>query len=352
VPKFESRGFGKRLKQIPAVRWVAKQSIYGADMLFVGLKRQRIQDSIVITGTPRSGTTLVMELVAWLPGYTAIFEPFHPVWFAGAREMGLERKPFAPADADWPEMERYLDEVLTGRAIGKLLYFNTQPDYVLHRLRSRKLVAKFVRANQLMPWMTGRFDVRGRIFVIRHPSAVVSSQFQSGFTGYLRDGRDHQPTQGDLIAEATVLEPHFPGTLDRVRNLAQPEEILAAIWCLDMLVPLSSPRLDTWYLLPYERLIKDQESELTRLFSWLGEEVPEKAKSQLTRPTRVARDADLKQVTDSSQQLPKWKKTLGEDQVRRILTVVDRFGFDFYGENPEPDYRRLQAYLERVRSEA
>jgi hypothetical protein len=60
----------------------------------------------------------------------------------------------------------------------------------------------------------------------------------------------------------------------------------------------------------------------------------------------------LKQVTDSSRQLPKWKRTLGEDQVHRILAVVDRFGLDFYDEDPEPDYRKLQAYLERVRSEA
>lgn len=339
-----------RVTRIPAVRWAARNAIHAIDSVLVGSKGQRLEDTLVIVGTPRSGTTLVMELLAWLPGYTALFEPFHPVWFAGCRGAGVTEKPYLRAGEPWPEVEHYLERVFTGREIGKHYYFDTTPENVLQRVRSRRLVVKFVRANQLLPWMTPRFEVRGRVFVVRHPGAVIASQLKSGFTGYLRDGLDHTPTPEDLRAEATRLEPDHPGTLERIGDLRTTEEVLAAIWCLDMLVPAASPELDRWYLLPYERLVKRQGAELSDLFGWLGEPVPSRALSQLERPTQVARDKEAGRITDSTRQLPKWRKQLDDGTVRRILDVLGRFEIDFYDESPEPHEDRLRAYLDRRRS--
>ena len=45
------------------------------------------------------------------------------------------------------------------------------------------------------------------------------------------------------------------------------------------------------------------------------------------------------------QSIDQWKSRLTPDQVNRILRVVRDFGMDFYTEDPEPDYDRLQRPL-------
>lgn len=48
-----------------------------------------IGDTIVISGTPRGGTTWFMELIETLQGYRSIFEPFHRDWFPQVKQTWL-----------------------------------------------------------------------------------------------------------------------------------------------------------------------------------------------------------------------------------------------------------------------
>ena len=56
----------------------------------------------------------------------------------------------------------------------------------------------------------------------------------------------------------------------------------------------------------------------------------------------MERDNELKIVKDSSKQLSKWKKYLSKEQIENILGIVSDFGLDFYTEEIEPDYKRIQ----------
>jgi hypothetical protein len=46
---------------------------------------------------------------------------------------------------------------------------------------------------------------------------------------------------------------------------------------------------------------------------------------------------------DGSHQLSKWKRHLTSDQIDRVLGITHSFGIDWYTEDLEPDYEKLNS---------
>jgi hypothetical protein len=46
-------------------------------------------------------------------------------------------------------------------------------------------------------------------------------------------------------------------------------------------------------------------------------------------------------VANMDAQLSKWRESLTEKQIERILSIVSAFGLDFYTEEIEPDYKKI-----------
>ena len=88
------------------------------DKFFLRVKKINIKDTIVISGTPRSGTTWLMEIFIKIPGYTYYFEPINPLWFIKIRGRGFKSRTYLPPDKDWPEGQDYLEKAFTGRVFG------------------------------------------------------------------------------------------------------------------------------------------------------------------------------------------------------------------------------------------
>jgi len=83
--------------------------------------------------------------------------------------------------------------------------------------------------------------------------------------------------------------------------------------------------------------------ELKELFSWLSEDIPTETMNRLTvRNEKIIEMASLK--VKKSAQISKWKKNLKERQIEKILNVVSKFGLDFYTEQLEPDYHKLENF--------
>jgi len=135
-----------------------------------------IKDTIVISGTPRGGTTWLMEILATLPEYKTIFEPLKPSFFPEVRTLGFPPRVYIPPDKDWPVVKKYLIKVFTGRKFSTQPAYSPTPYNIYKRFIARKLIVKFVRANRLLPWIYNNFDLRGIYFIIRHPCATIASQ--------------------------------------------------------------------------------------------------------------------------------------------------------------------------------
>jgi hypothetical protein len=176
--------------------------------------------------------------------------------------------------------------------------------------------------------MTDLFPVRA-IFMIRHPCAVVASQMRHGAWSHLE--KCNWTISKHLFNDYPLLKEIF----ERIQG---PEELLAFEWVVQNWVPLQT-RHPTWILTTYERLATRRETELERLFVYLGQSVPSMARSQLYR-------ASAKTVADShiktgKNPLTGWQYVLTPRQVDNILNVVHAVGMTCYSEALEADYYQL-----------
>ena len=333
------------------------------DTAIIYNKNFNLRDTIILAGSPRSGTTWLMEILGIIPGYTTLFEPINPLFLPKSFEIGFRSRTYLTPETDWPEGEEYLRGILTSRPMYDFSSFKKRnekkklnktisnylnqlkPETLMHHLVGNKLLVKFIRLNRLLPWVVKRIHLRKIIFIIRHPCAVVDSQLKTGFCGYHPDNppyRDIYPTQKHILDEASKIEGLDTRILERLNDIKSQEEIIAASWCLDNHIPLSYPKPYPWAVIVYENLMKEGVREINRLFYEIGEKkVRHSAYRHLNIPSMVVQKGESEIVTKADIQLSKWKKSLSEKQIERILSIVTAFGLDFYTEDIEPDYEKI-----------
>lgn len=186
------------------------------------------EDTVIVSGVPRSGTTWLAEMIAVQPGYKLLSEPLFLHGPGGRDGLGLEWRTYMEPNESNAEIEGWIRKALTGRIPG---------DYVLTSrsllgraaefLTDRKNVVKFVRASRMLGWIDNTFDVRGIILLLRHPCAVVASQLR-----YDEDWRDSTPPDADNVRSG--YGGHLPDSfLDSYREALEGvetrEEYLAAM---------------------------------------------------------------------------------------------------------------------------
>lgn len=290
-------------------------------------KNYDIRKTIVITGCPRSGTTWLAEIMSTVPGYRMLYEPLDMNRVPEAKAAGLGWRPYIAPGTDWPEAEEFLRRVLTGQILNRL---TTKHLSIAQILRRNAWVIKFVRASAILKWMTEKFQIRTPILLIRHPCAVIASQSR-GLHPY------KIPLPIDVNPAFAAAYPQF---LDYLESLETQEEARAARWCMHYYPPLSLPKPHPWLLVPYERLVRQGERELERIFDALDIEMPEDAVKRLKVPSATTKK--WSNVLTGKDPLSGWKESLTTEQIKRILRVVSTFGLDFYDEGLEPDYSRLE----------
>lgn len=334
------------------------------DKIVFNNKKFDLRDTIAITGTPRSGTTWLMEILGVIPGYICLFEPLNPIYFPESIQVGFQSRKYIPPDMDWKEGKDYLRKIFTGNLkpdttwLGKGDYskknFNRivsnyinqlKPEKLMHQILGDKLIVKSVRLTRLLPWISMRFQLRSTIFIIRHPCAVVASRFNPGIslpTDISRYVNVSFPTKEDILKETSEINIFNRSLLDKLKKIKTQEELLAASWCLDNYIPLSCPKPYPWIVVTYEKLVKEGVIEINRIFNELGEKhVPCSAFKHLKIPSVVTHKNEYKIVKNSDEQLSKWKKSLSKKQIENILDIVSEFGLDFYTEDLEPDYEKI-----------
>ncbi|NQT37457.1 MAG: sulfotransferase [Planctomycetes bacterium] len=296
-----------------------------------------IRKTIAITSSPRSGSTWLGELLSTIPDSGILFEPFKQEEVPEAVQARVDWDTLVEADGEAPEIRAYLDRVFRGRALNK---FTAQ--YIEHRrLRPvRTWIVKFVRANLMLSWIIKNFPIRRPILLIRHPCAVVLSQYHLRFREWITE---------KSIREHPVLKAH-PEWAQRITGLDTVEKRLCAQWCLQNRFPLSASQPHGFEIVTYEQTVRRPSEMLQRIFSAWGLEVPRAALDRLKVRSRTTGSAV--QSWKEKDPLATWTTRLAPDQIRQVLDMVHSFGMDFYTEALEPDYDKLANFPHPKRHES
>jgi hypothetical protein len=282
-----------------------------------------LRSTLVIAGSPRSGTTWLAELLNQIPRSAILFEPEHVQQVPQARAAGLTWHTIKDPDDDWPEGEQFFAKVFRGQLITGWTASHVP---LGNAVAPRTWIVKFVDANFMLGWLTKRFPIRPPALLIRHPCAVIASQLRRGWSN------SHPPRLKGFLAK-------HPEFTDYLETLSDPAEFAAALWSMQTYAPLSLPKPWPFQLIPYEELATNPGSELSRLFSAWKMPMPDGVLERAIRPSGTTDlDSALRSGSDPS---GAWRKSLSPRQIEGILRVIERFGLNFYGEDARPDLSKL-----------
>jgi hypothetical protein len=305
-------------------------------------------NTIVIAGSPRSGTTLLLEALSMLPGYKMINEPLIQQHLQ--KKHGFNPRTYIQEGQQAPTRQKFLLQVLQGQMDSSARWMfksNSELGHIIEHGTTNKLLVKFCRINRLLPWFAEEFGVRGIIFIVRHPCAVVNSMIRYGqwdkWTPEFFHSNRQDPASSVCISQLPDAVQHvFAPVIERVSTQA---EALTVIWCLDHYLPLIQADNHPWILVPYERLITNSHKELTRITDALGLELNDKVLSAMNKPSRSVKDSEKGNTIPP---ILKWKKQLTARQIDEILSIIDAVNLSFiYSDSTEPDYERMNTLQRR-----
>ncbi len=306
----------------------------------------------LIAGSGRSGTTWVLDAVAEANNLRPIFEPLHPETSKIAHEFGYA---YLTRISQCPELKTFLTAVANNAFRSIWTSYRSRPvrlrmtrrhfrsatemrgllktwklltyRYWTYRARERRdtVLVKCIRANLMLDWINANFDAQ-IVLLMRHPCATVESQLR--FPDYWdpyqlleRYRTDAGLMKGPLGERIRVLDTE----LSRSRALA-------AIWCIENLVPILQASANRYQIVFYEELLERPEVEWRRITQGLG--VPAVPDADLLKqPSQQAAVRLQNQNTAGeaySESYASWRKRLTAEEIEQISTVLNHFGIRFY----------------------
>jgi len=234
------------------------------------------RDAIVIAGFWRSGTTLLLDLVARLTGARTFFEPlhfqvpqarpFHAAWRfeARGRTQG-EACPYVRPQAGDCDLGAFLDDVLRGRVSTAW----TRKARRVRQLLGRPVTVKFVRGNLLLGYIEQRYTCRS-LFIVRHPCAVVASLQRGEANRRIYSSEEFLQL---LLAQTDLQDDYLAPYADHIERWRhKPLHRLALVHAITQLVPLNQLETGTSHALPviFEELALHPEETIRSIGQHLG----------------------------------------------------------------------------------
>jgi hypothetical protein len=306
----------------------------------------------LIAGSGRSGTTWVLDAVAEANGLRPIFEPLHPDSSRIAHRFGYA---YLMRETEDDILRDFLSAIANNALHSLWTSYRIRPTrlqptrqhfrsatelksllriwkVLAHRLwtyrareRRTTVLVKCIRANLMLDWIKGNFDAQ-IVLLMRHPCAVVESQlrFPEHWDPYWLLSRyrsDDALIEGPLRERTDVLH----------QELSRPQA-LAAIWCIENLVPALQATANRYQIVFYEELLERPEEEWQRVAEGLGLAVVPGA-SLLQQPSQQSAVRLQKQERagdNYSETYGSWRKRLSSTDIHQIAKVLDSFGVEFY----------------------
>lgn len=144
---------------------------------------------LLLTSTPRSGSTWLGNLLKSLPKSCVLFEPLQLQHVPEAKSAGFSWRTYVDPESKWPDGEAFFRRVFEGRVLNG---WTSREMSLSEAWLSQTMIIKFVGANRMLPWICKTFKVRSPVLLISHPCAVIASQLKS--TAWQAISRPDEPT--------------------------------------------------------------------------------------------------------------------------------------------------------------
>lgn len=281
------------------------------------------KNPLIISGSPRGGTTWLYEVIEKSTNGFELWEPLHPKiignYYPGTNQW-FEK--YIPANNNIPELENYISDLLRGKYINEsMLQKNNK--FKTYK-KSTFITIKFCRLNGLLPWFINHFPDTRVIQLFRNPLAVISSQIKHGawtkqneYKGFNLTGLEYFPD-------------YYKQFEDILIDISSQEEMLAAVWAMNI-IPLIKTMPENIHYVKYEDLFLNPKSEFIKMYTYLKENVPDNLDELIVKPSSTTKESS-NLLIDRNKQLETWKKNLNDKEKDNILKILEKFGFSQIGD--------------------
>lgn len=273
--------------------------------------------NIIITGSARSGTSWVSELMAKPFRFRLLFEPEHDTQ---TKYGNLICDKFLESKQDSQKAHNYLKKVFANQVDSNWIAQHSNRKWKMHLwpFLAKKHIIKFVRCNLSAKYINEAFGIPV-LHIIRNPYDVLHSQQRVKFPwlydlSYFKD-------QPKLIS---LLKNQFDFDFEEKTSYSD-LEILTIRWCIEneVLINLQKPYNKNFRVILYEDLRKSPELfiELCNFFKLKSlENIIERYNlpSSKTHPKSKIRNKDA------------IKKSFNSEELNRINAILDKFKSTLY----------------------
>jgi hypothetical protein len=264
--------------------------------------------SILVTGSARSGTTWLANILASQGKFRIMFEPFNPNLVPEYRKFNYFQY-MRPEEYD-QDLYEFCNQVFTGKI--RNAWIDREIQYLLPQGR----VIKCIRSTLMLRWLDIQFPEVPKVFIVRHPCAVVLSRMKLGWA-----------TDDDIrhfLSQPNLMSDFLADKLEIIARAKTDEEKHAIIWCITNLVPVQQFVGQKLNLVFYEQMVQNPPETIAKIFQILGLSMNDSVSMTISQPslTSTASSAILtgKNLTDQ------WKNELSTPMIDRILSIVNEFG--------------------------
>ncbi len=280
-----------------------------------------ISKAVIVAGAARSGTTWLTEIVNYRNDYRLMFEPLRGrcVNIVHNFKCGQYLRPDDQNEAFLEPLKAILS--------GRLRNFRWV-DRHNRKLICKKRLIKVIRGNLLLKWIKVHFPQVPIVLILRHPCAVANSRLSLPHWNWAENYQE-------CIDQEQLVRDFLEPMISEIEKAQDTFEMHIFSWCIANYVPLRQFQRGEIHLVFYENLCTNPETEIARLFSFLGESYDEKVFRCVRAPSNVARQQSA--VNTGKSLIDDFNNYLSCDQKRRAVEILSLFGFDkIYSDGPMP----------------
>ena len=276
-------------------------------------KNQTIENSLMILGTGRSGTTWLSELLADYLHYRIIAEPFHPGRILPhIYKKYITDRVYLPPDFYNEDFTQIMGRLLSGKLTGPRM---NRVNFIVN---PKGRLVKFTNAAPFIEWLHVKYPSVRIVLVLRHPLAVAGSRANLKGNPVRKIDR--------YLSDPVLVSKFLSDKLGVINNAQTRLQKQAVLWAIENYMILNTLKTDDVFITSYEYLVTDLGAEMKKLMEYIQPEV----KFNPMKITNIT-SASSKITTNSANiehKLSKWQNRLSDKEIDDVLEILEAFGLN------------------------
>ena len=276
-----------------------------------------INNTIIVAGVGRSGTTLLAETINYDNKFRLMFEPFNKYKVKALSEMNY-RLYISPLNNNEKLKEEY-SKILSGDIRNKWVDQYNKKYFCVNR------IIKEIRINQNLKWIKINFPEIPIVYIVRHPCAVTLSKLRLDWDDHLFE----------YMGQIELVNDHLKPYINIINSAKTAYEKHLIMWCIENSIVLNSFKEEEIFIIFYEYLITDPVKSLKKLYKYLNLNFNNKIIDTLSKPSLQANPQSA--ISRAKNIINNWTNYVDDKQKQYTKNILNEYNLDqLYTLDPIP----------------